>query len=198
MKHAVKNHFQLHDHLLYSVLKKIADFELTYSHNYFAHLCDSIISQQLSEKVGTVLYERFKLLFLDTDITPLHLLALSDETIRTIGTSRNKVVFMKDLAQKVLDKTINLEKINLKTNEEIMQELTQVKGIGPWTVEMFLMSGLAREDIFSLGDLGLKRAIQKLYSFSEEPTKIQMLEISQRWKPYRSYASRILWQSLSL
>lgn len=198
MKQAVKNHFKKYDPILYAALVKVGDVELSTSDNYFAHLCDAIISQQLSEKVGTVIYSRFKLLFPDGAITPKNVLALPDETIRAIGTSRSKVAFMKDLAQKIIDGTIKIDLLSSLPNEEIMRELIQVKGIGPWTVEMFLMSALAREDVFSLGDLGLKRAIQKLYKLPDEPTKEELLAISDTWKPYRTYACRVLWKSLAL
>lgn len=198
MRAEIKNHFKKHDPVLYEVLQKVEDFDVTPSETYFLNLCDAIISQQLSEKVGTVIFNRFKDLFGGAEITPAAVLALPDEMIRTIGVSYSKIKYMKDLAQKILDKTIKLEELPDLTNEEVIQTLTQVKGIGPWTAEMFLMSSLGREDIFSLGDLGLKRGIQKLYNFSEDPTKDEMTKISDVWKPYRTYACRILWKSLAL
>jgi DNA-3-methyladenine glycosylase II len=98
----------------------------------------------------------------------------------------------------VLDKTIHLEKLDKLSNEEIIRELTQVKGIGPWTAEMFLMFSLKREDVFSHGDLGLRNAIQKIYGFKEKPTIQQVEKIIKKWSPYKTYACRILWKSLMI
>lgn len=191
------SHFKKVDPILYSILEKIDPIKpLVESGNYFADLCEAIINQQLSEKVGTVIFNRFKNLFPKGKITPGKLLQIKDEEVKKIGTSGNKVKFMKELAQKVHSGKISLEKLDDLENDEVIKELTKLKGIGQWTAEMFLMFSLAREDIFSYGDLGLRRAIQKLYKLSHEPTRKQADKISKKWSPYRTYACRILWRSL--
>jgi len=126
------------------------------------------------------------------------LLKLSDKKIRSCGTSNSKVSFLKDLAAKVLKNDLKLNKLDKLSDDLVIKELTKVKGIGPWTAEMFLMFTLGREDIFSHGDLGLKNAIKKLYKFKKEPTRKQIEKIVEIWKPYRTYASRILWKSLEI
>ncbi len=166
----------------------------TESDNYFASLCELIISQQLSVKVSDVIYNRFKRL-LDDVIEPERVHTLSVEELRALGISNAKAKYILDLADKVITKQVHLESLKDMTEQEVIDELTKVKGIGRWTAEMFLMFSLGREDLFSTGDLGLKRAIEKLYQI-KDPTVEKLLEISENWKPYRTYACRILWNSL--
>ena len=191
----VKKHFKAVDPILYSTIRE--EFSLTLvddPKNYFQNLCRSIIHQQLSTKVGEVIFQRFNNLFNKT-LTPEKVLKAPDEKIRTIGISYTKIKYIKDLAQKIIDKQIVLADLPNLKDMEVIEILTQVKGIGVWTSEMFLMSSLGREDIFSHGDFGLKRAIEKLYKL-ENPSMEIVEEISLKWSPYRTYASRILWNSL--
>ena len=103
--------------------------------------------------------------------------------------------FCEGFAKKVLDKTVDLKRIDAWTDEEVIEHLTAVKGIGQWTAEMFLIFSLGRDDIFSYGDLGLRNAMKKVYKLKHEPTEKQAEKITARWKPYRSLASRYLWAS---
>lgn len=116
--------------------------------------------------------------------------------MRKVGLSKMKVSFIKDLAKNIEKGMVDFKKMPGWTDEEIIDHLVQVKGIGRWTAEMFLMFSLAREDIFSYGDLGLRNAMQKLYKLKVPPTPAQAEKISAAWKPYRSLASRYLWASL--
>jgi len=189
-------HFQSVDPILASLIEKVGPLTISKSTDYFFHLCREIIGQQLSGKVADVIFARFEKLFSHKKITPQTVLKYSEETLRSTGMSWSKTRFIRDLAQTVVNKDINLEQLAQRNNEEVIKELTKVKGIGPWTAEMFLMFTLGREDIFSHGDLGLRRAIQKLYHFKKEPTRKQIEKISRKWSPYRTYACRILWNSL--
>jgi DNA-3-methyladenine glycosylase II len=137
-------------------------------------------------------------LFRNKKITPEKLLTLPDSKIRTVGTSWSKISYLKNLATHIQQKTIHLTKLPDMNNEDVIQELTKVKGIGPWTAEMFLMFSLGREDVFSYGDLGLRKAIKQLYKFKRDPTHKQLEQIVNRWAPYRTWAARILWRSLEL
>ncbi len=110
--------------------------------------------------------------------------------------SWSKVRFVRDLADKVSAKFIQLPQLAQLSNEEVITELTKVKGIGPWTAEMFLMFTLGREDVFSFGDLGLAKAIQKLYNLKQKPTRKQLEKITKKWSPYRTHAALVLWKSL--
>ncbi|MEK7516915.1 MAG: DNA-3-methyladenine glycosylase 2 family protein, partial [Patescibacteria group bacterium] len=158
--------------------------------------CGEIINQQLSDKASATIYKRFRRLYPNGSITADHTLKLSHEELRTTGTSNAKVRFIKGLAQKVVNKEVQLEKLHSMTNEEVIKELTRIKGIGPWTAEMFIMFSLGREDVFSHGDLGLRNAIKTLYGFKREPTRKQIEKITKKWSPYRTYACTILWRSL--
>lgn len=195
MKQAILDHLKKTDPILHKIALKYGEnIEKKVSDNYFASLCESIISQQLSVKVGDVIYNRFVTL-LNGTVMPQEALKNSVESLRNIGLSQAKAKYILDLAQKVRDKEVHLEKLSEMTEQEVIDELTTVKGIGQWTAEMFLMFSLGREDLFSTGDLGLKRAIEKLYGI-DNPSKELLIEMSNKWSPYRTYACRILWNSL--
>ncbi len=199
MHKKIRNHIEKVDTILYDVLKKIDSIKpLTKSENYFSDLCETIINQQLSGKAGDTIFRRFKKLFSGEKVNPEELLKLSSEKIRNVGTSNSKVKYLKNLAEKIQRKEIDLDDLAGKDDCTVKKSLMKIKGIGPWTAEMFLMFSLAREDIFSLGDLGLRKAIQKLYSFEKKPTDKQIEKLSKIWIPYRTYAARILWRSLEL
>jgi len=200
MDEKVKSHFRTVDPILYSVLVRLEGktdrLTPTKSTDYFADLCEAIINQQLSDKAAATIYKRFLDLFPKKRVTPEFLLRLKDEQIRGVGTSWNKVKFLTSLARAVVDRTIKLASLDTLPDIEVVTELTKLHGIGPWTAEMFLMFSLGRPDVFSYGDVGLRRAIQKLYALKKEPTPKQMEKISRKWAPYRTYACRILWRSL--
>ena len=192
------NHFKKVDPILYSVIEKVGVYGSKISDDYFLELCEIIINQQLSDKAAATIFARFKRLFPQKKITPEVLLKLSAEKIQSCGTSRAKVSFLKDLAKKVIVEELRLDKLDKLSDELVIDQLTTIKGIGPWTAEMFLMFTLGREDVFSHGDLGLRNAIKKLYKFRNDPTKKQIEKIVNKGKPYRTYACRILWKSLEI
>ena len=185
-------HFEKVDPVLHKAALQVGLFELDFYNkrqNHFENLCREITNQQLSNKAGDTIFGRFKKLFPKEIPEPELVLKFDDQTIRDVGMSWAKVRYVKDLADKVLKKEVDIENLDKLSDEEVMSELTKVKGIGPWTVEMYLMFTLGRPDVFSLGDLGLKRAIQKLYGMKKEPTKKQMEQMSKKWSPYRTYAA---------
>lgn len=163
---------------------------------YFHRLTREIVGQQLSVKVADVIYKRFEKLFENKPLTPEMILSMADQSLRDIGMSWGKVKYVKDLALKVKQNELAFDQFSKMTEEEIITELTKVKGIGRWTAEMFLIFNLGREDVFSFGDLGLRRAMEKIYGF-EKNVSIKVFEpLVEKWKPYRSYASLALWHSL--
>ena len=193
---AIAAHFKKYDPIIYELLLRIDLPESTPSQAYFDDICDSIISQQLSIKAAATIFKRFKDLFPQGKINPEYTLTIPTETLRQAGLSYAKIKYIQDLAQKVVNKKIHLDKLQHMTNEEIIEELIKVKGIGVWTAEMFLMFTLCRTDVFSCGDLGLQNAIKKAYGLEKKPTKQELLELSAKWSPYRTIASRLLWKSL--
>lgn len=199
MKHSVKDaleHFKTADPILYSVALTVEIPEVTSHENYFFELYDSIVSQQLSIKAANTIMGRLKKLYPNEIITPDHTIKLDPEKMRAAGNSYAKIKYLKDLSQKVIDGTLTFDQFEEMTEEEIMSELLKVKGIGPWTAEMFIMFSLGRPDVFSFGDQGLKNAMKKLYKLEAHATLEEALEISIKWSPYRTYACRILWKSL--
>ena len=164
------------------------------SSQHFERLARSIVGQQLSVKAAQTIFTRFQTL-LNNNITPERIIEIDKEKMRACGISYPKISYIKDLAKKVIEKELILENIHEQDNETVIKNLTIVKGIGTWSAEMFLMFALGRPDVFSVRDLGIKNAMKKLYGI-EEITNEQMLEISRKWIPYRTYACMILWKSL--
>ncbi|MEO8581171.1 MAG: DNA-3-methyladenine glycosylase 2 family protein [Patescibacteria group bacterium] len=195
----IKSHFSKTDKILFNILDTM-EFEVLKPQavpaEYFHRLTREIIGQQLSVKVADVIYKRFESLFHNQPITAEMILKAEDQTLRDIGMSWGKVKYVKDLAAKTKNKELAFEQFTEMSEEEVITELTKVKGIGRWTAEMFLIFNLGREDVFSFGDLGLRRAIEKNYGLDKDVHVKLMEPIVQNWKPYRSYASLALWHSL--
>jgi DNA-3-methyladenine glycosylase II len=154
------------------------------------------MSQQLSTKVAKVIYKRFLELFNGKEPTPQQILDVPFETLRAIGLSNAKTNYIRNVCEFFIAKKITDARLAKMTNEEIIDLLTQIKGIGKWTVEMILMFILGREDVFAVDDLGIQQAITKMYKLDSSDKKLmkeKMLSISAKWSPYRTYACRYLW-----
>jgi DNA-3-methyladenine glycosylase II len=181
------------------IMKKLIDtYELpgwSYDKNLFLELVESIIGQQLSVKAADTINKRFKEAVGSDAPTPEQILAVDDDTLRAAGNSYSKIKYIKGICTAVISKEIDFESMRELSDEEVISELVKLKGVGPWTAEMFLMFSLGREDVFSLGDLGLRNAVARQYGVDRDDLKA-IEKISQRWNPYRSLASRYLWKSL--
>jgi len=158
-------------------------------------LVETIISQQISGKVADILVGRLVVLCRGK-VTAKKLLALKDEEIRALGISSVKIKYLRSLATRVADQEIDLAGIAQLSDQEIIDNLIKVKGLGPWSAEMFLIFCLEREDVFSIGDGALVRAVSHWYYRDQPVTKKQLLRRSKKWAPYRSYACFYLWESL--
>jgi len=186
------------DVLLGSLIKSIGNHSIQIHDNLFESLLKSIIYQQLAGSAAKAIYFRFLQYYGDNLPTPEQIISTSNTVLRfTIGLSFMKIEYIKNLSTKILSGELNIQGLPDPQDEEAIAELVKVKGIGRLTAEMFLIFCLQREDVIPLGDLGVKKAIQKLYNLSELPTHQYMLEVSSRWKPYRSIATWYLWKSLS-
>jgi len=170
--------------------------KLSPSDNYFLSLLRAIIYQQISTKAGDAIYKRFFVLFNHTDPTPEKLLSLTDESLRTVGLSGQKVKYMRDLALRFKDGTIEPEKFPQMSDEEVIEHLTKVKGIGRWTAEMFLISALNRPNVLSLGDLGIKKGFMKAYGLKKLPSERKMLELAEPHKGAWTELCLHLWSIL--
>ena len=192
----VQKYFEKVDPVLSSLFFLKKDISIQHSDNYFLSLCREIMTQQLAQGAARAIFSRFEKLFENGEITSEKVLSLSDQTIRDVGCSWAKVKYVKSLAECVISETIQLEKLDALSDDDVIDELTKVKGIGRWTAEMFLMFSLGRKDVFSYGDLGLRHSLQKIYKFKKEPTVKQMEKITSKWSPYRTYGALLLWRSL--
>jgi DNA-3-methyladenine glycosylase II len=195
MNQKVYQHFKKVDKVLYSQIHYLDGVKLEKSSDHYRRLVRAIVGQQLSTKAAASIFNRFVHLFPDEEVKPEIIRDLKDEELRSVGLSWGKVKYLKDLSAKVLDGSLHLGKLEEMSDQEVIDELVKVKGIGQWTAEMFLMFSLARPDVFSFGDLGLKNAIKKLYGVEEVSTEY-MEKLSKKWSPYRTYAAMILWESL--
>jgi DNA-3-methyladenine glycosylase II len=159
-------------------------------------LCSHITSQQLSTRVADVIFRRFLDLFKGESPTPEKILALKHETLRSIGLSNAKVSYVHNVARFAVEKGMDAKRLSKMTNEEVIEYLTEIKGVGRWTVEMVLMFTLARPDVFAIDDLGIQTAMHKLYKIDKadkKKMKMKMFKISESWSPFRTYACLHLW-----
>jgi DNA-3-methyladenine glycosylase II len=193
MSEIIINHFKKNDPVLHAVITPSVSFNLNKSKDIFFSLVESIISQQLSVKASNTIVKRFIDLFPHKKVTPEQTLQLSREQLRQVGMSWSKADYVQNIARAIIEKKLDIQHLDSLPDEEVTTQLTQIKGIGQWTAEMFLMFTLGREDIFSTGDVGLQNAIQALYKFKNKPSPKELIIISEKWKPYRTYACRILW-----
>ncbi len=164
--------------------------------NICTYLCASIMSQQLSIKVADVIYKRFLNLYAGKEPSPQQILDTSSIDLRNIGLSNAKVSYVKNVAQFEIDFGMDAKKLGKMTNEEIIEYLIVIKGVGRWTIEMLLMFALCREDVFAVDDLGIQNAMIRLYKLDTSDKKLlkeRMLKLSGKWSPYRTYACVHLW-----
>lgn len=164
----------------------------------FASLARAIIGQQLSVKAAQSIYNKVLATF-KTKVfpTPAKLLAIPKAKLRKAGLSNSKVEYLHNLANFVISHKKEFRSFQKMSDQEIIDLLVQIKGIGPWSAEMFLIFSLGREDVFSYGDYGLKMAMRKIYKLRKMPSAKRAKQISDKWKPYRTHASLYLWQSLN-
>ena len=185
------------DSKLRKVLADQDAVELTPRKNIPLRLCASIMSQQLSTKVAKVIFHRFLDLFGGKEPTPQQIASTPFDTLRAIGLSNSKTQYVLNVAQFALEHGLDDKKIRKMSNEEIIDLLTQIKGVGRWTVEMLLMFTLGGEDVFAVDDYGIQVAMKKLYNLDDsnkKEFKEKMQQLATKWAPYRTYACLHLWQ----
>ena len=184
------------------VLGKVIDSVGTYkgwptsNGTHFDAVCRSIVFQQLSGKAAGTIHGRFQGLYGGRTPRPEELATTSDEHLRGVGLSRQKSAYLKDLGARVASGELPIETLHELTDAEVIAALTQVKGIGRWTAQMFMMFRLGRPDVLPDLDLGVQKAIQKAYRLRKLPTPERVLKIGAKWAPYRTVASWYLWRSL--
>jgi len=192
------DYLSAHDPILGAVIKSAPLPVFSPNKKYYQELVETIISQQLSVKAAGTILKRFKELFSVDFPTPEDILATDIETLRSVGLSRQKASYIQDLATRVLEGSVQFSHLDSLSNQEVIDELVQIKGVGVWTVHMFLIFCMGRLDVLPTGDLGIKNGIYKLYALPEKPTPedMEMIALNNSWHPYEAVASWYMWHSL--
>ena len=187
--------FLRQDPALAGVIDMVGEFKLKKRNHHFAVLVESIISQQLATSAADAIFKRFKGLYPKFP-TASEVLATRKSKLRTVGLSGMKIEYLKNLAKHVEEGKLNMRAISRMSDEDVIDHLTQVRGIGRWTAEMFLIFSLGRQDVFPVGDFGLRKGVQVLFSLPEIPKPQEVEKLGQDWKPYRTIATWYIWKSL--
>ena len=165
--------------------------------DHYGALLRAIVGQQLSVRAARSIYGRLLEFFGGTTPSPEQVLAAEPDEMRAAaGLSRAKVSFLRSLAEHVISGELELEKLDQLPDEQIIEELTAVKGIGEWSAHMFLMFQLERPDVLAVGDLGIRRGVERAYGLPDLPSTAELTEMAEPWRPYRSIACRLIWHSL--
>jgi DNA-3-methyladenine glycosylase II len=191
------NHLKKSDPILCAIIERVGPFRMEYGPPEFHSLAESILYQQLNGNAAATIFKRFTALA-GEPLTPEGILKLTDEQLRSVGLSKQKSAYLKDLAVKTRDGLLDFTKLQDLPDEEVIKHLTQVKGVGVWTAQMFLMFTLKRPDVLPTGDYGLQAAIKKHYRKRKMPKPKDMEKIARAWSPYRSIACWYLWKSMDV
>jgi len=185
------------DRKLLPLLQTVQPYQLKRRKNVCLRLCASIMSQQLSTRVADVIFKRFLDLYDGTQPTPQQIVDMPFDKLRAIGLSNAKVNYVQNVAKYMIEHGVDDKKFTKMTDEEVVEFLVPIKGVGRWTVEMLLMFTLGREDVFAVDDLGIQQAMAKVYKLDTTDKKglrEKMLKISAKWAPYRTHACFYLWK----
>jgi DNA-3-methyladenine glycosylase II len=189
-------HLRRVDPVMAGVIRKVGPYRLRprRGNSHFHHLVRAIVYQQLSGKAAGTIHGRFAALFPRRHMEPERLLALSDDVLRSVGLSRQKASYLRDLAEKVQTGAVPLHRVRQMSDTAIIEHLVQVKGVGRWTAQMFLMFRLGRPDVLPELDLGIQNAVRKAYGLRRRATPKDVERIGRVWSPYCSIASWYLWR----
>jgi len=196
MRRAV-NHLKKSDPVLRAIIERVGPCRMEFGPAEFSSLAEAIVYQQLNGKAAVTIFNRFVALA-GEPLTPNGILKLSDEQLRSVGLSKQKSAYLKDLAAKTAAGLLDFARLPDLPDEEVIKHLTQVKGIGVWTAHMFLIFSLRRPDVLPTGDYGVQMAIKKHYKKRKLPKPKDMEKIARAWAPYRSVACWYMWRSLDI
>ena len=190
-------HLRKCDPILGAIIERVGPCRMEFSPAEFSSLAEAIVYQQLNGKAAATIFKRFAALA-GEPIKPDGILKLSDEQLRSVGLSKQKSAYLKDLAAKVASGALDFSRLPDLSDEEVIKQLTQVKGIGVWTAHMFLIFSLRRPNVLPTGDYGVQMAVKKHYRKRKLPKPKDMEKIARPWEPYRSVACWYLWRSLDI
>ncbi len=196
MRKAV-NHLKKADPVLAAIIERVGPCRMEYGPPEFHSLAEAIVYQQLNGKAAVTIFKRFTDLAGDP-VMPQGILKLTDAQLRSVGLSKQKSSYLKDMAERTARGELDFTRLPEMTDEEVVKHLTQVKGVGVWTAHMFLMFTLRRPNVLPVGDYGIQAAIKKHYGKRKWPKPVQMEKIAKCWEPYRSVACWYLWRSLDV
>jgi DNA-3-methyladenine glycosylase II len=194
MKEAIQ-HLRRNDPVLSEIIDRVGDYGIQFREPGFETLVRSIVYQQLSGRVASVIFGRL-VKAAGEPLTPENILKLRPARMRALGLSKQKTIYIRDLARHTRDRRVVFEELAALDDSVVIERLTQVKGIGVWTVHMFLIFALRRTDVLPTGDLGIRNAMRKAYGLAEAPKPDEMEKLAKSWRPYCSVASWYLWRSL--
>jgi DNA-3-methyladenine glycosylase II len=193
-------HLRSADPVLARLVDAYGELDMVPAHRqrreHYAALVRSIVGQQLSVRAAASIYARVEALFGGHAPTPDQILAADEDALRACGLSRAKVKYLRSLAEHVIDGSLELDRLDELPDGEVLAELVAVKGLGTWTAQMFLMFQLERPDVLPVGDLGIRRAVERLYGLDALPVPAELEGIAEPWRPWRTLACRYLWESL--
>jgi DNA-3-methyladenine glycosylase II len=196
MRKAV-NHLKKSDPVLRAIIERVGSCRMEYGEPEFCSLAEAIVYQQLNGKAAVQIFSRFAALA-GEPVTPEGILKLSDEQLRSVGLSKQKSAYLKDLSAKTAAGLLDFARLPELSDDEVIEHLTQVKGIGEWTAHMFLMFSLRRPNVLPTGDYGVQVAMKKHYKKRKLPKPKDMEKIARAWEPYRSVACWYMWRSLDI
>jgi DNA-3-methyladenine glycosylase II len=191
------NHLKKADPILSAIIDNVGKCRMEFGEPEFHSLAEAIVYQQLNGKAAVTIFNRFAALA-GEPLTPEGILKLTDAQLRSVGLSKQKSSYLKDMAERASRGELDFTRLHEMTDDEVIKHLTQVKGVGVWTAHMFLMFSLRRPDILPTGDYGIQAAIKKHYKKRKMPKPEQMEKIAKSWQPYRSVACWYLWRSLDI
>ena len=183
------------DKKLKKIISSVGECKIRIITNPFEALVEAIITQQISDSAGKTISLKFKNLFGKKYPTPSDIIKLSKDEIKSVGLSRMKAEYIFDISQMIVDGKLDFKIFKKMSNEDVISELTKIRGIGRWTAEMYLIFALGRTDVFPLGDLGLINGIKKLYHL-ENPSTDEILKITNNWIPYRTIGTWYIWRGV--
>jgi DNA-3-methyladenine glycosylase II len=190
-------HLKESDPVLAAIIERVGPYRIEYGDPTFHSLAEAIVYQQLNGKAAVTIFKRFSDLA-GTPLTPEGILKLTDAQMRSVGLSKQKSSYLKDMAQRAARGELDFSRLAEMTDDEVIAHLTQVKGVGVWTAHMFLMFTLRRPNVLPTGDYGVQNAIRKHYKKRKLPKPVQMEKIAKCWEPYRSVACWYLWKSMDI
>jgi DNA-3-methyladenine glycosylase II len=191
------NHLKKSDPVMRDIIRRVGPCRMEFGEPVFHSLAEAIVYQQLNGKAAVTIFKRFAAIA-GEPLIPEGIVKLTDEQLRSVGLSKQKSSYLRDMAGRAIRGELNFTRLPEMTDEEVIEHLTQVKGVGVWTAHMFLMFTLKRPNVLPTGDFGIQMAIKKHYNKRKMPKPAQMEKIAKCWEPYRSIACWYLWRSLDI